>query len=81
MGRRRDLIGVARYLKSGDFIRNESVVHLRTERVRLETEPDLPINIDGELVARTPQDFSVARNALEVIVPQGSTAARRDHTS
>ena len=81
MGRRRDLIGVARYLKSGDFIRNESVVHLRTERVRLETEPDLPINIDGELVARTPQDFSVARNALKVLVPPESTAARRDHTS
>ena len=79
MGRHRDLIGVARYLKSGDFIRNESVGHFRTQRVRLETEPDLPINIDGELVARTPQGFSVARNALKVIVPPESTSARRDH--
>ena len=78
LGRRRDLFGAARYLKSGDFIRNESVRQYRTERVRLETEPDLPINIDGEVVARTPQDFSVAHNALKVIVPPGSTAARRD---
>jgi YegS/Rv2252/BmrU family lipid kinase len=83
MGRHRDLIGVARYFKSGDFIRNESVGHFTTERVRLEAEPDLPLNlplnIDGEVVARTPQDFCVARNALKVLVLPGSTAARWDH--
>jgi diacylglycerol kinase (ATP) len=78
MGRHRDLIGAARYLKSGDFIRNESVSQYRTERVRLETDPELPINIDGEVVARTPQDFSVAHNALRVLVPPASTAARQD---
>jgi diacylglycerol kinase (ATP) len=78
MGRHRDLFGVARYLKSGDFIRSESVGHFRTERVRLETEPELPVNIDGEVVTRTPQDFSMAHNALRVLVPPGSTAARQD---
>jgi diacylglycerol kinase (ATP) len=78
LGRHRDLIGAARYLKSGDFIRSESVSHYRTEQVRLETEPELPVNIDGEVVTRTPQDFSVAHNALKVLVPPESTAARRD---
>ena len=78
MGRHRDMIGVARYLKSGDFIRMEGVHHFRTERIRLETEPELPVNIDGEVVARTPQDFSLAHNALKVLVPRESTAARRD---
>ena len=78
LGRHRDLFGVARYLKSGDFIRNESVSQYRTPRVRLETDPELSVNIDGELVATTPQDFSVARNALKVLVPQSSFAARRD---
>jgi diacylglycerol kinase (ATP) len=78
MGRHRDLIGVARYLKSGDFIRSESVSQYCTERVRLETEPDLSINIDGEVVAKTPQDFSMAHNALKVLVPPESTAASRD---
>ena len=78
LGRHRDLFGVARYLKSGDFIRNESVSQYRTARVRLETEPALAVNIDGELVARTPQNFSVADNALKVIVPQDASAARRD---
>jgi diacylglycerol kinase (ATP) len=78
LGRHRDLVGVARYLKSGDFIRNESVAQHRTERVRLETVPELAVNIDGEVVTRTPQDFSVAHNALKVLVPPESDAARRD---
>jgi diacylglycerol kinase (ATP) len=78
LGRQRDLLGVARYLKSGDFIRMESVHHYRTSRVRLETEPDLPVNIDGEVVTRTPQDFSVVHNALNVLVPPESSVARRD---
>ena len=78
LGRHRDLIGVARYLKSGDFIRMDSVHHYRTARVVLETEPQLPLNIDGEVVAKTPQEFSVAQNALHVLVVQESTAARHD---
>src|SRR3712207_9567499 len=78
LGRRRDLFGAARYLKSGDFIRNESVRQYRTERIRLETEPNLPVNIDGEVVTRTPQDFSVSHNALRVLVPPESTSARQD---
>jgi diacylglycerol kinase (ATP) len=78
LGRRRDLIGVARYLKSGDFVKSEGVDHFRTRRVLLETEPELSINVDGELIARTPEEFSVAPNALRVIVPETSTAARLD---
>ena len=80
LGRRRDLIGAVRYLKSGDFIKTDGVHNFRTPRVRLETDPDLPVNIDGEVVTRTPQDFSVAQNALNVLVPQASAAARHDNT-
>ena len=78
LGRRRDLIGAVRYLKSGDFIKTDGVHNFRTPRVRLETDPDLPVNIDGEVVTRTPQDFSVAQNALNVLVPQDSAAASND---
>jgi YegS/Rv2252/BmrU family lipid kinase len=78
LGRHRDLVGIARYLKSGEFVRSEGVSHYRTARVLLETVPTLPLNVDGELVAKTPQLFSVAHNALKVLVPPGSTAARRD---
>ena len=78
LGRRRNLIGIARYLKSGDFIKMEGVHHFRTSRVRIETDPELAVNIDGEVVAMTPQDFSVAQNALHILVPQESEAARND---
>ena len=78
LGRSRDLFGVARYIKSGDFINVEGVHHFTTSRVRLETDPELQVNIDGEVVTHTPQDFSVARNALDVLVPQESSAARHD---
>jgi YegS/Rv2252/BmrU family lipid kinase len=78
LGRQRDLIGAVRYLKSGDFIKTDGVHHFRTPRVRLETDPELPVNIDGELVSRTPQDFSIAHNALDILVPQESAAARHD---
>lgn len=79
LGRQRDLFGVARYMKSGDFILNEAVHQYRTRAVRLEAEPVRPINVDGELVAHTPTTFTVARNALKVIVPQTSSAANRDN--
>lgn len=78
LGRHRDLLGIARYLRSGDFVRQKGVTHYRTPRLRLETEPELRVNVDGELVARTPQEFSIAPNALKVLVPRGSSAARRD---
>ena len=44
----------------------------------METDPALQVNVDGELVAKTPEEFSVAENALHVIVPETSTAARYD---
>ena len=77
LGRPRDLLGAARYLRSGDFVKADGVDHFRTSRVVLETEPELSVNVDGEIVAQTPEEFSVAPNALRVIVPEGS-AARYD---
>ena len=78
LGRHRNLLGIARYLKSGDFIKMDGVHHFRTSHIRIETDPEMSINIDGEVVARTPQDFSVVQNALNVLVPQESDAARHD---
>lgn len=77
-GRRRDLIGLAYNFKSGDFVHGKNARHYRTSKVLLETEPELSVNLDGEVEARTPKLFSVAHNALRVIVPQTSTAARDD---
>lgn len=74
----RDQVAIARLFRTGSFIRHQRVHHLTTRRVRLVTEPPLPINVDGELSRTTPAEFSVQRNALLVIVPRQSTAARLD---
>lgn len=68
LGQRRDLLGVVRYLKSGEFVHNECVHYYQTTKVWLETNPQLPINVDGELVEQTPEIFCLAPNALNVLV-------------
>lgn len=69
-GNIRELATVVRNFKSTKLLETDQAEHIRTRRVRLETTPNMPINIDGELVAGTPGDFSVARNALHVVVPR-----------
>ncbi|MGJ3189266.1 lipid kinase [Paenarthrobacter sp. FR1] len=71
----REHVKIARLLKDGSFIEHDRVYHLATRRVRLVTEPPLSVNLDGEIAAVTPADFSVQRNAVHVIVPQSSNSA------
>jgi len=77
-GRMRDHVHIARLFKSGSFVQHPNVVHVETKRLRMQTTPEEQINVDGEVVATTPQEFSVARNALNVLVPEHSTAAEKD---
>ncbi|WP_266088916.1 lipid kinase [Saccharopolyspora sp. NFXS83] len=63
------LLSMARELRTGSTTDSSLVTHLRTGKVEVRTDAELPINIDGELVANTPQLFSVASNALHVIAP------------
>lgn len=46
------------------------VEYCQTERAAIETEHPRDVYADGEYVCRTPVEFGVARNALQVIVPQ-----------
>ena len=71
----REHVNIARLLKDGSFVEHERVHHLTSRSVRLVTEPALPMNLDGEIATHTPTDFTVQRNAIHVVVPQGSTAA------
>ncbi len=70
-----DLARVALAFRSGRFVRLSNVHHYETSSVRIETERTLATNVDGELVDQTPVLFTQARDALRVLVPQGSTAA------
>lgn len=77
-GRLRDHVSIARFLKDGRFVEHEKVHHLTTRRVRVVTDPPLPVNLDGEIAATTPATFEVRRNAVHVVVPLGSSAAELD---
>jgi diacylglycerol kinase (ATP) len=77
-GRFRDHVSVARLLRDGSFVEHDTVLHLTTRSVTVRAEPEQRVNVDGEVVTTTPETFTVDRNALDVVVPPGSTAARRD---
>ncbi|MBX7444931.1 MULTISPECIES: lipid kinase [unclassified Arthrobacter] len=74
----REHVRIARLLKDGSFVERDGVYHLTTQRVRLVTEPPMPVNLDGEIATVTPADFTVDRNAVHVVVPRYSTAASLD---
>ena len=77
-GRLRDHVSIARLLRDGTFVEHDNVLHLTTRTLRLRTDPEQPVNVDGEVVTATPQLFGVERNAIMVVVPQDSSAARLD---
>ncbi|MDT0186702.1 lipid kinase [Microbacterium sp. ARD31] len=77
-GRLRDHVSVARLLRTGHLVEHERVHHVTARRLRLVTDEPLPVNLDGEIAATTPATFEVDRNALHVVVPTGSRAARMD---
>ncbi len=77
-GRMRDHVSIARFLRDGSFVEHDRVRHLTTRRVRISTDPEQVLNLDGELAGSTPASFEVERNALHVVVPATSGAARLD---
>jgi diacylglycerol kinase (ATP) len=52
----------------GKHLSFREVDYAQTKTARLETETPLDVYADGEYVCQTPVEFSVARNALKVIV-------------
>ncbi|GAA5150317.1 lipid kinase [Nocardioides marinquilinus] len=77
-GRVRDHVSIARLFKHGEFVEHERVHHAVTTSVRVVTSPSVPVNLDGEVVTTTRLSFRLERNALNVVVPADSRAARWD---
>jgi len=78
LGRARDMFGVARYFKRGDFITNDCVHYYRTTSIEITTQPIRSINVDGEILGKVPARFTIAPKALKVMVPSISPAALLD---
>ena len=49
--------------------RKETVVDFHARKLKLITDPELPISIDGELLGHTPATVEVAEMAIDVVVP------------
>ncbi|WP_224273784.1 lipid kinase [Nocardioides lacusdianchii] len=77
-GRLRDHVSIARLLRTGHLVEHDRVHHVTARRLRLVTDEPIEVNLDGEVAATTPATFEVDRNALHVVVPADSRAARMD---
>ncbi|MDQ3922771.1 MAG: lipid kinase [Actinomycetota bacterium] len=80
-GKGLELARVVRGLWTGEFVESPCVRYWRTPRVHIQTDHRLSINVDGELVSRTPKTFSVAPKALKVLVPEAYWRAETDEAS
>ncbi|WP_034487360.1 diacylglycerol/lipid kinase family protein [Actinomadura oligospora] len=60
----------ARHVLTGPWRTLEEDAFLTTQHVRIATDPPLPVDVDGEIRARTPVTIRLLGNALRVIVPQ-----------
>ena len=54
----------------GRHLISKNVEYKQTDRVSIETELPVDVYADGEYVCKTPVEFNVARDALQVIVPE-----------
>lgn len=77
-GRLRDHVSLAGLLKDGTIIDHEDVQHLVTRSLRLMTDSEQAVNLDGEIATHSPVHFRIQRNAVEVVVPQHVTHVRHD---
>ncbi len=76
----RELFRVLRRLRGGAHMQSHLVSHFQTRSIHVETLPAMPINVDGEILTSTPATFSLAPNALRVLVARTSSAARLDRS-
>lgn len=55
---------------AGDHIRNESVLYLQTDKIKVISEEKIPVDIDGEFNGYLPKLFSVRKGGINIITAQ-----------
>jgi diacylglycerol kinase (ATP) len=68
-----DLARIAARLLRGDYLEDDFVSMRRAAAVRIDADPAMPWNADGELFARAGVEFAVRPRALRVLVGPGYT--------
>jgi len=69
-GRLRVTTAAVRHSLRGPYLSQHDEPFVATSRLRVETDPPIPVSIDGEVRAHTPLDIAVAPNALYAMVPE-----------
>jgi diacylglycerol kinase (ATP) len=63
-------------LYGGRILGDPAVRHLRAASVRIETDPPVVVQADGQIAGQTPAEFSLRRRALTVVTaPEGPSPA------
>ncbi len=57
-----------RYLFDGNIYRIGHISRLRGEKIRIESTPEMKVEVDGELLGGTPLEFTVLNKAICVVV-------------
>ena len=57
-----------RYLFNGGIYRIRHVLQERGSRIRIESSPEISVEVDGELLGETPLEFSVLPKAIRIVV-------------
>ena len=56
------------YLFNGNFYRIGHIDKARGSRIRIESSPEVSVEVDGELLGETPLEFSVLPQAIRIVV-------------
>ena len=60
-----------RYLFNGGFYRIRHILRERGSRIRIESSPEISVEVDGEMLGETPLEFSVLPKAIRIVVGPG----------
>lgn len=64
-------------LATHGLVRSRYVTRLRARRIAIASDPPLPVEMDGEVIAETPATFTIAPAAMTVIVPHETKTGSR----
>lgn len=56
------------YLFNGGIYRIGHIIQARGNRIRIESSPEISVEVDGELLGETPLEFSILHRAIRVVV-------------
>jgi diacylglycerol kinase (ATP) len=74
--KRLGFLEIIKYLQDVVFssdIRVPEIEYFQTERLRVTSDQDVPLELDGELASNCPVDFQIQKKALRVLVPSASS--------